>query len=189
MFHIDPELFRDALSTHRRSAAALAREARAEHVFVQLGSPQARADIFRKDYAIPAFQIDEAIIGDIIIGPTVVNKVVSQSIAPGTVVTRGTQIEVTLAPPSTVPGRIIRDGHIGLANQTMEAVYNGFVRDNPKVIAVLNRNPDVEKMSTSDRAVIVAAAADGDLRLDDGPGLSISNMTTSLHLARTMMET
>jgi hypothetical protein len=158
-------------------------------VFVQLGTPSTRADIFRKDYAIPAFEIDPSIIGDLIVGPAVVNKVVSQSILPGTVVAKGTQIEITLAPPSAVPGRIIRDGHIELADRSMEQVYNDFVRDSPNVKAVLNRNPDVSRMSTSDQAIIAHAAESQGIDIGAGPGESIGNLATSLHLARTMMET
>lgn len=158
-------------------------------VFVQLGQSTATADIFRNDYAIPAFEIDDAIIGDIIIGPAIVNKVVSQSILPGTVVARGTQIEVTLAPPSAVPGRIIRDGHVALADVNMEELYNQFVRDSPTVRAVLNRTPNVALMSTSDQATIAQAAESQGVTISDSPGQSIANLTTSLHLARTMMET
>lgn len=157
-------------------------------VYIHLGETQAWANIIRNDYPVPAFEIDESIIDEIITGPSVVNKVVSQSIAPGTVVSRGTQIELTLAPPSKVPGRIIRDGHIALAEMSMEDVYNQIIRDNAGVVAVLNRNPNVERMSTSDQALVAAAAEEQGIEISDDPGRSIGNMTTSLHLARTMME-
>jgi hypothetical protein len=166
----------------------LSASAREQPVFIQLGESQARADIFRDEYAIPAFEIDESVIGDIIVGPAVVNKVVSQSIAPGTIVARGTEISVTLAPPETVPGRIIIDGHVALAENTMAAVYNTYIRDDPSVVAVLNRTPDVRRMSSGDQAILAQAAEGGGIDLGDEPGQSVENFARSLHLARTMME-
>ncbi len=71
---------------------------------------------------------------------------------------------------------------------TMEALYNQFVRDSPTVKAVLNRNPNVTTMSTSDQAAIAEAASAQGVTISESPGESVANLTKSLHLARTMME-
>lgn len=160
-----------------------------ETVFVQLGQSKTRADIIRDEYAIPGFMIDSSIFDDIIVGPTVVNKVVSQSIAPGTIVAKNTTIDIVLAPPSAVPGRIILDGHLQLGEATMESIYNDFVRDDPAVTAVLTRNPDVRRMSDSDRSLIVQAASQQDVAVTDDVGQTVENFARTLHLAKTMMET
>lgn len=160
-----------------------------ETVFVQLGQSKTRADIIRDEYAIPGFVIDDSIFDDIIVGPAVVNKVVSQSIAPGTIVAKNTTIDIVLAPPSTVPGRIILDGHLALGEATMESIYNDFVRDDPAVTAVLTRNPDVRRMSDSDRSLIVQAASERDVAVTSDVGQTVENLARTLHLAKTMMET
>jgi hypothetical protein len=189
MFPFDPERLTagEVFATHATAAAAAA-AAGEQPVFIQLGASQARADIFRDDYAIPAFEIDPTVIDEIIVGPPVVNKVVSQSIAPGTIVAKGTEITVVLAPPDTVPGRIIRDGHVALADLSMFEVYTTFVRDNPSVSAALSRSPNVAQMSTGDQAILTQAAEAGGIDLGDDPAHSVGAFATSLHLARTMME-
>jgi hypothetical protein len=182
-FEREGSTIRDVLAA--RASAGVSGE---QAVFIQLGASQARADIFRDDYAIPAFEIDTSVIDDIIVGPAVINKVVSQSIVPGTIVAKGTEITVTLAPPAAVPGRIIRDGHLAFAELSMEDVYTRFVRDNPAVIAALNRSPNVAQMSVGDQAIITQAAQAQGIEIIDAPGQSLGNFATSLHLARTMME-
>ena len=93
-----------AFPTQELAASA---QGEVRQVFVQLGESRTNANIKRDNYAIPSFELDEDVIDDIVIGPVIRNKVVSQSIAPGTVVAKGTTIDLVLAPAGGLPGRIM----------------------------------------------------------------------------------
>lgn len=165
---------------------AASTEGEVRQVFVQLGESRTNANIKRNNYAIPSFELDQDVIDDIVIGPIIRNKVVSQSIAPGTVVAKGTTIDLVLAPASSLPGRIIPNGHIFLAEQTMEQAYDLYLRDDPVMRRLLERNPDPDNMSTTDRAIVEERA--GQAELTEQPGRRPEDLVRSLHLARTMVE-
>jgi hypothetical protein len=58
-----------------------------------------------------------------------VTVVLKQSIKPGTRVPKGTAVELTLAPPSDIPGNIVTGGHKGLAGATMGQMQQLYFED------------------------------------------------------------
>ncbi|MEM9519503.1 MAG: hypothetical protein AAGA37_09290 [Actinomycetota bacterium] len=169
-----------------KNATAAAAPRAPQQVFVQLGESRKNPNILRDNYAVPSFEIDDAVINDVVLGPVIRNKVVTQSIAPGTVVAKGTAIELVLAPAFELPGRIIPNGHQFFAEVSMQEAYNDFVRDDPIMRRVLERNPDPQRMSTEDRETVRERAAN--VTLSESAGNTVEDLVRSLHLARTMVE-
>ncbi len=185
-----PPVDQPATAAKATTAAQAAKAASAgpQQVYVQVGESRTNANIIRDNYAIPSFEIDKSIIDDVVIGPVIRNKVVSQSIQPGTVVAKGTAVELVLAPTSTLPGRIIPNGHTAFADATMEETYGRFVRDDPVMRRILERNPDVSRLSSEDRATAEARASDAEVEIGERAGTTTEDFLRSLHLAKTMVE-
>ncbi|CAN5116939.1 hypothetical protein BH18ACT4_BH18ACT4_06250 [soil metagenome] len=156
-------------------------------VYIQLGESSKRANVFRDEFEIPVFELDQSVLDDFFSGrPTVDQKIVSQSIPAGTVVKRGTAVDIVLSEPSLIPGGIVASGHVALAQQTVGTIYSDLVADDTEVLSVLARNPDPTKMSSTDQALLVRVAEQHDINIGDEPGQTVVNFATSLHFANTM---
>src|SRR2546427_2528654 len=110
-------------------------------VFVELGDAVQKAQIARDGVGVPQVRIDPDVLAGILAGrPRVVTKVVSQTVAPGTSVPRGTQVDIVLAEPFGLPAGVIRDIHVGLATRTVGNVFDTFIRNNAAVRNVIARH-------------------------------------------------
>ncbi|HEV8249655.1 MAG TPA: hypothetical protein VGQ15_06745 [Gaiellaceae bacterium] len=167
-------------------AAAPMRAAPPPTVFVELGEAAQKAQIARDGVGVAPIPIDADALQNLIVGrPQVVTKVVSQSVAPGTAVPRGTSVDIVLAQPGVLPIDVIRDPHLSLSGRTLSNVYTSFVRDNPAVRNVLARNESAETLSDSDRGVIEAAFQAQEVPITSEPGQTIDHAFRSLQAAFT----
>ena len=177
------------LAAAREAAAAPSVSVRAaapSTVFVELGEAAQTAQIARDGIGVAQVSLNTDALQDLIAGrPQLVTKVVSQSVAPGTAVPRGTSVDVVLAQPGVLPIDVIRDPHLELSGRTLSSVYESFVRDNPAVKNVLARNVQAATLSTADRGVIEAAFQAQDVAITDEPGHSIEQAFGSLQAAFT----
>src|SRR5262249_17843608 len=112
-------------------------------------------------------------------------KVVSQSIAPGTPVPKGSPVDIVLAPPRLLPIDIVPDFHVGLADRTIGTVFDDFVRDSPAVKNVLARNQTAATLSTADRGILETALAAREVPVTSEPGQSIEQAFSTLQAAFT----
>ena len=174
-------------SASRESAAPVSvRAAAPSTVFVELGQAAQTAQIARDGIGVAQVALNVTALQELIAGrPQLVTKVVSQSVAPGTAVPRGTSVDVVLAQPGVLPIDVIRDPHLSLSGRTLSNVYESFVRDNPAVRNVLARNEQAATLSTADRGVIEAAFQAQDVTISDEPGRSIDQAFGSLQAAFT----
>jgi hypothetical protein len=131
--------------------------------------------------ALNADALQQLIVGR----PQLITKVVSQSIAPGTAVPRGTSVDVVLAQPGILPIDVIRDPHLALSGRTLGDVYETFVRDNPAVRNVLARNEHAATLSTADQGVIQAAFQAQQVPITSEAGHTIEQAFGSLQAAFT----
>lgn len=171
------------------AAAAASRAAAAERertVFVEIGEAVKSAQIVREGATVPILDLDLDIVEETLAGTTrVVNKVVSQSVSPGTSVPQGTAVDIILAPPRRLPIRIIRDAHVVLADRTMGEVFDSFVKDNPAVRRAVARNQTAETLTETDRAAITTALQSAEVPVSDEPGRSVESAFTALQAAFT----
>ena len=155
-------------------------------VFVELGQAAQTAQIARDGIGVSQVALNFVALEELIAGrPQLVTKVVSQSVAPGTAVPRGTSVDVVLAQPGVLPIDVIRDPHLSLSGRSLSNVYESFVRDNPAVKNVLARNEQAATLSTADRGVIEAAFLAQDLTIGTEPGRTIEQAFGSLQAAFT----
>ena len=162
------------------------RTAAPDTVFVELGEAAQKAQIARDGIGVPTIKLNTDVLQNVIAGrPQLVTKVVSQSVAPGTAVPRGTSVDVVLAQPGALPIDVIRDSHVSLGGRTLAGVYDTFIRDNPAVRNVLARNDSPTTLSTADQGVIAAAFNAHDVPVNDQPGQGIEQAFSSLQAAFT----
>ena len=178
---------REAAATATGAAPSVSvRAAAPSTVFVELGEAAQTAQIARDGIGVAQVALNTEVLQDLIAGrPKLVTKVVSQSVAAGTAVPRGTSVDVVLAQPGVLPIDVIRDPHLSLSGRTLDNVYATFVRDNPAVKNVLARNVQAATLSTADRGVIEAAFQAQEVEISDDPGRSIEQAFGSLQAAFT----
>ena len=142
----------------RAAPAASVRSAAPSTVFVELGEAAQTAQIARDGIGVAQVALNADALQNLIVGrPQLITKVVSQSIAPGTAVPRGTSVDVVLAQPGILPIDVIRDPHLALSGRTLGNVFETFIRDNAAVKNVLARNEQAATLSTADQGMIQAA--------------------------------
>jgi hypothetical protein len=155
-------------------------------VFVELGEAAQTAQIARDGVGVAQVALNNDALAQLIAGrPQLVTKVVSQSIAPGTPVPRGSTVDVVLAQPGFLPIDVIRDPHVALTGRTLSNVYDTFVRDNPAVRNVLARNTTADTLTTADQGVLEAAFSAQDVPITTEPGQTLAQAFGSLQAAFT----
>lgn len=116
-------------------SAALARTS--EVTFVDLSEKTAKAQVVREGYQVasPVFNTQKAqffVDNLVLVNPKQTPRVVSQSIAEGTKVARGTVVDLVLAVPADIPFEIFDFVHRDLKNKSIAAVTDTLLED-PKV--------------------------------------------------------
>ena len=108
------------------------------------------ADITRAGVKLPDIAVNPEIVGSFLddLHP-IATHIVSQSIAAGTSVARGTAIDIVLAPGLNLPIGVIEGVHPGLAGFTVEQVSNEFL--NADVRDILRRRSDAADLTTTER--------------------------------------
>jgi hypothetical protein len=150
-------------------------------VFVELGDAVQKAQIARDGVGVPQVRIDPDVLAGLLAGrPKVVTKVVSQSVAPGTSVPKGTQVDVVLAEPFRLPAGVIRDIHVGLAQKTVGEVFDTFIRNNAAVRNVIARHDTADTLTDAERGVIQSAFSAQNVPITDQPGQTLNQAFSSL---------
>jgi hypothetical protein len=167
-------------------ATAVAPRKTQETVFVELGESVQKAQIARDGVQVALVDINPAVLNEVIAGrPPVVTKVVSQSVAAGTSVPKGTTIDIVLAEPRRLPTRIIQDVHVGLAQREIGQVFDTFLKDNVAVRSVIARNERPETLSSADQAILVTAFQQADVPITAEPGHTVNEAFNTLQAAFT----
>jgi hypothetical protein len=175
---------REAASISRATAAAPRKTQ--ETVFVELGESVQKAQIARDGVQVAIVDINPLVLNEVIAGrPPVVTKVVSQSVAAGTSVPKGTAIDIVLAEPRRLPTRIIRDIHVGLEQRELGQVFDTFLRDDVTVRSVIARNERAETLSAADQAVLIGAFEQAQVPITTQPGHTVNEAFNTLQAAFT----
>jgi hypothetical protein len=153
-------------------------------VFVEVGTAAEQAAISRNGVQIPIVQINPATL-QTALGNTapLPARVVSQSIAPGISVAKGTTVDITLTEPTRITVGVLQNPFQPLAGQTLDAVYKSFIRDNPAVQSVLARNSGAASLSQVDQSTLTQALANSPVTAT--PGQTIDAAFDTLQAAFT----
>jgi hypothetical protein len=95
--------------------------------FIDLSPAPAKAKIVRQGFDVPAVTVDQKkidqFLGSLILVPTTdLPRVVSQSVPSGTKVTKGTVVDLVLAPRTKIPFSIFDGAHLSLQAKTLDAL-------------------------------------------------------------------
>ena len=158
------------------SAAALARArgslefARASTVFVDVADEPTRADISRGGVPVGEILVDPEIVGSFLDDLVVVRtKVVTQSIAPGTAVARGTAIDIELANTRDLPVRVVPGVHTAFQDLTMVQLNDQFA-SNATVRDIVRRRTSAEDLTGAERETLTTAFQAANVPIDaDNP--------------------
>lgn len=129
--------------------------------------------------ALRDISIDESALEKAIGGTTKQLTVLSQHPTPGTTVMRGTPIDVVLAFPNKLPLGIIPD-----LPQIWKELEIGpvaeIVRNDPRVLEVLDKHETSATMSSAEREVLVGTAKRAGVQVDAGNAASLDGALNAL---------
>ncbi len=139
----------------------------ASPVFIDIGDKASQAAITRDGVQIPVIPIDPSQLQNVhLIPPLFTERVVSQSIPPGTRVPQGTSVDLVLASPTVLPISIVPGIHpvflgpTGQTPNTLAGVYTQFIQNNAALQGVLSRSTTAPSDPNSpDFTTIVSAFA------------------------------
>ena len=156
-------------------------------MFVNLGAAAAAANIARDGVSVPALSIDPSRLVDAVPNFTVLeNRVVAQSVAPGTPVPKGTSIDLVMASPFWLPIGIVPNTHVALQQRSMQDLYQAVIAPTPALRGVLARNSSPDTLSTDDKATIQSVLAQQNVGIDDAnPSTGFAAAFTALQAAAT----
>ncbi|HYJ84700.1 MAG TPA: hypothetical protein VEW46_01430 [Pyrinomonadaceae bacterium] len=131
--------------------------ARPASQIIELGEKPVPAKVIREGFQVPIVPINKEKASFTIenlatVLPRSLPRVISQSIAPKTKVTRGTVIDFVVVPKQDIPFNIFDDLHESLANKTLTHVDP--IVENPAVREVLLKNESVRNLAPADKAIL-----------------------------------
>lgn len=155
-------------------------------VFVDVGSRVIESAIIRDGINVGVFDIDDSILDDIIVGrPPVVQRVIRQSIAPGTSVAVGTAVNLVMAPTKNLPTGVINGSLVALAQQPLGSIYEDFVRDNATAGRILGKVGPGNTLPPTETTQLRELFEAQGVTLDDQAGNDVSAAIETLRAAHT----
>jgi len=140
--------------------------------FVEIGDKPIKTTVVRNGKAVVAPLVDhlkvDALVDRLVpVRPALSPRVVSQSVPPGTRVQKGTAIDLVLVAPLDIDIGVIANAHEDLVLRPIADV--AIALEDPKLIAILGKYDDPEKVTEADKAVINQAADKMQIQLDPDP--------------------
>jgi hypothetical protein len=171
---LDPTLLESAAQPRVAKASSV--------VFVDVAEQGTKAQITRAGAPLAEIQVRPEVISSYLDSLDIVAaRVVSQSIAPGTAVPRGTVVNVTLARVGTLPIEAIAEVHPALTEFTVASATEAFLT--PEVKDILRRRTDPDDLTTSEKATVTAALQTRNISVTDEGPTSLKNAYTGLQAA------
>jgi len=142
-------------------------------VFVDLDDKPAKANVVREGYQVPSVKpdskrLDEVLGGYSIVPPTETPRVVTQSIAPGTKVGKGTEVDLVLAPREDVPLKVFDDIHIAVQEQSVFQLYEK-IKDDRTFQTLVLKYDNADAVDETDKAALSNLMKEkAGMEIDDG---------------------
>lgn len=145
-----------------------------------------RAKIVRDGKPVAQIALNQDKISGVLVGyRPLVSRVVTQSIAPGTPVARGTAINLVLAEASRIPLNVIDGVHPGLQAETMASMYGKFLANDPELVNIVANAATGASTPAADVAKVQQKAAAKGVQVTDTAGQDFSAFMTGLQAAYT----
>jgi len=154
---------------------------------IEISPKPVTSKVVREGFEVPKVTLNKtaatfAIDNLAIVGPRFLPRVVSQSIPPGTKVTRGTVVDFVVVPKQDIPFDIFENIHAGLIGKGLTQVDD--LVENVTVRNVLLKNETAADVTAADRAVLVTEFQKKGIAVDDAqPGTTFEKAFESVRMA------
>jgi len=145
-----------------------------------------RAKIVRDGKPVGQVLVNQDRISGVLVGYRPVNsRVVTQSIAAGVPVAKGTTINLVLAEPSRIPINVIDGVHAALVEETMSSMYDRFLKNDPELSNIVANAAAGASTPASDVAKVQQKAAAQGVQVTETAGQDFTAFMTGLQAAYT----
>lgn len=150
-------------------------------VFVDVGARRIDANVTRDGLPVGIHQIDQDILGDLIIDrPITRYTIVSQSVPAGTPIAVGTSIDVTITQPGRLPVGVVLGTLTAFRNRTMADAFQGVIAGNPQARRIIARAAS-GPLSGEDESVVRQIFLNQDVPITEEPGHDIGAALATLN--------
>lgn len=157
------------------AAESLAPPPKSSTVFVEIRPQSLAAEVARAGSLLPAVALDAKIVDSILDRlPPVTTKVVSQSVKPGDAVPRGTAVDLVLARPGDLPGRIIPGIHETFKGRSIGDIGLQLIEAQPAVKDIVRRKAAVADLTEAERATVTNALTQSGVEIVQAPGQDLA---------------
>ncbi|MCB9526948.1 MAG: hypothetical protein H6701_00870 [Myxococcales bacterium] len=153
-------------------------ELRKGKVFIEVSDTPVTSTVVRSGRPVPVAKVNRAQaeewVGRIIAeDPREIAHVVQQSIVAGSVVPKGTVVDLVLAPVGQVPVSIFANAHSDLAEFGVYDLLESDPLQDADVVDILTRRTGADELSAEERRVVEGALRRLEIEIDDAtPGRS-----------------
>lgn len=145
-----------------------------------------RAKIVRDGKPVGQVVVNQDRISDVFVGYRPVNgRVVTQSIAAGVPVAKGTTVNLVLAEPSRIPINVVDGVHAALVEETMSSLYDRFLKDDPELSNIVANAAAGASTPAADVAKVQEKAAARGVEVTEKAGQDFTAFMTGLQAAYT----
>jgi len=154
---------------------------RSSTVFVEIRPQSVAAEVARAGILLPAVAIDAKIVDSILDRlPPVSTKVVSQSVQAGTAVPRGTAVDLVLARPGDLPGRIIPGIHETFKGRSIGDIGLQLIEAQPAVKEIVRRKASAADLTEAEKVTVTNALVQNGVAISEVPGQDLAAAFTGL---------
>jgi hypothetical protein len=143
-----------------------------EPLMLEVSAAPAKAKVVREGYQVPPVGLNKQAADFFIdnlrpLDPKQTPRVVTQSIPSGTKVTRGTTVDLVLAPPSDIPFGIFDNVHRDLKQRSVSDLVDTMLQ-NTTVRQTLLKYDKPEDVPTADKALLQSEFGKVQVTIDEG---------------------
>ncbi|MBI3347683.1 MAG: hypothetical protein HY020_10795 [Burkholderiales bacterium] len=145
-----------------------------------------RANIVRDGKPVAQILVNQDKISGVLVGyRPLVSRVVTQSIVPGTPVSRGTAINLVLAEATRIPLSVVDGIYAALQQETMASLYTRFLADDAELKNIVANAAIGAPTPAADVATVQRKAAAKGVQVTDTAGQDFAAFMTGLQAAYT----
>ncbi len=148
----------------------MARKQDDQFQFVDISEKAAKPKVVREGFHVPPVNLDQKkadfFVDQLVtVTPKQLPRVISQSVPPGTKVTRGTVIDLVLAPKDAVPFDIFENAHADLKTRALTHVDD--IVENPAARQILLSREKADDVPPAEKQTLITEFGKKGIRIDE----------------------
>jgi hypothetical protein len=154
-------------------------------IAIDIEESSTKAEISRGGFAVAEIAVNDAAVASFLDHLTIVQtKVVTQTIAAGVAVARGTAVDVVLAQTGNLPVVVIPGIHNAFADLTMAQLHTQFAAV-PEVRDLVRTRTDASQLTSNELTTLTAALQTRNIPVGTGAGETAQSAFTAIQAAFT----